>query len=96
MSPPAASSADPYPNAQILKGTGLRNGDGWRDTTRKGETVYVWNSPLPAPHAPGQYPRVLHPGWSASVHQYAFQPATVEEVRELFDSVAHRPEEPEL
>lgn len=90
--PPCAA----YPHAQILKGTGLYNGDGWKDTTRLGETVYVWCSPLPAPHEPGQYPRVLYPGWSASVHQYAFQPATVEEVRELFDSVSHRPEEPGL
>lgn len=79
---------DPFAPAQILKGTGLRTGDGWKDTTREGETVYVWCSPLPAPHEPGQYPRVLHPGWSASVHQYSFQPATVEEVRELFASLA--------
>ena len=70
--------------AEILKGVGRINGDGWKDTTKKGEVVYVWNRTLEPPYAPGQYPRVGNEIWSATAEQYDFTPATVEEVQALF------------
>jgi hypothetical protein len=66
--------------ALILRGVGKINGDGWKDVTKQGEVVYVWNTPLEPPFAEGQYPRVGCEGWSASVRQYDFFPATVEDV----------------
>lgn len=65
----------------ILKGTGKINGDGWKDTTRIGDVVYVWNQMLPPPYAPGQYPRLGNSCWSASTEQYDFVPATLEEAK---------------
>ena len=70
--------------AVILKGVGRINGDGWKDTTKKGEVVYVWNRTLEPPYKPGQYPRVGNEIFSATAEQYDFTPATVEEVRALF------------
>ncbi len=72
---------------QILKGIGKINGDGWKDTTRKGQVVFVYASELPAPYSPGQYPRVGSTIWSASTDQFDFTPATVDEVRECFESM---------
>ncbi|MEF3068105.1 hypothetical protein [Pandoraea apista] len=68
----------------ILKGIGRINGDGWKDTTKVGQIVYVWNAEMPAPYMAGQYPRIGNEGWSASTKQYDFTPATVEEIRDLF------------
>ena len=64
----------------ILKGIGKIDGDGWKDTTTKGEVVYVWNAEKPSPYAPGQYPRIGNEGWSASTSQYDFTPATADDV----------------
>lgn len=64
----------------ILKGVGKINGDGWKDTTTKGEIVFVWNAEKPSPYAPGQYPRIGNEGWSASTSQYDFTPATADDV----------------
>lgn len=69
--------------ALILKGIGKINGDGWKDVTKLGEVVYVWNSELPEPYAPGQFPRIGNEGWSASTTQYDFMPATVDEAKAL-------------
>jgi hypothetical protein len=74
--------------APILKGVGRINGDGWKDVTRKGEVVFVWNAELPAPYTKGQYPRIGCEHWSASINQYDFQPADLDEVRELFAAKA--------
>lgn len=78
--PPART---PMGEPQVLKGVGKINGDGWKDTTTKGEIVYVWNAEKPSPYAPGQYPRIDNEGWSASTAQYDFSPASVDEVRAL-------------
>ncbi|MFM0226104.1 hypothetical protein [Paraburkholderia dipogonis] len=74
--------------APILKGIGRFNGDGWKDVTKKGEVVFVWNAELPRPYAKGQYPRIGNEGWSASTSQYDFQVATIDEVQELFERLA--------
>lgn len=72
----------------ILKGVGRINGDGWKDVTRIGEVVYVWNDERPTPYAPGQFPRIGNDcGWTASREQYDFTPATLAEVRECFDAL---------
>ena len=63
----------------ILKGVGKINGDGWKDTTRVGEVVFVWNTELPEPYKPGQFPRIGCAGWSASTDQYNFTQASAEE-----------------
>lgn len=68
---------------QVLKGIGKKNGDGYKDTTKVGETIFVWNAELPKPYAPGQFPRIGAEHWSASTEQYDFYPATVDEVRSL-------------
>lgn len=78
---------------QILKGVGKMNGDGWKDTTREGEVVYVLNEELPEPYKAGQYPRIGNEIWSASTEQYDFSPASIDEVRTLIKeangSIAH-------
>lgn len=66
---------------QVLKGIGKINGDGWKDTTRKGEVVFVWNAELPKPYKAGQYPRIGCEHWTASTEQYDFTSATVDEAR---------------
>lgn len=66
--------------AVILKGIGKINGDGWKDTTTKGEVVFVWNAEKPAPYSPGQYPRIGNEGWSASTSQYDFTPASADDI----------------
>lgn len=70
-----------FQSAVILKGVGKINGDGWKDTTKVGEIVFVWNAELSPPYAPGQFPRVGNEVWAASTTQYDFTPATIEEVR---------------
>ncbi|KAB0584789.1 hypothetical protein F7Q92_02900 [Ideonella dechloratans] len=72
--------------SQLLKGIGKIDGDGFKDTTRKGEVVFVYAQPLPEPYAPGQYPRVGNTGYSASTQQYDFAPATVDEAREHIEA----------
>lgn len=69
---------------QILKGIGKKDGDGWKDVTKVGEVVYVWNKEKPEPYAKGQYPRIGNEGWSAGVDQFDFFPASIEELIELF------------
>lgn len=71
---------------QILKGIGKINGDGWKDTTTKGEVVFVWNAEKPTPHKPGQFPRIGQDSWTASTDQYDFQPATADEAMEFIES----------
>lgn len=73
--------------AVILKGIGKINGDGFKDTTKVGEVVFVWNKELPSPYAPGLYPRVGNEVWAASREQYDFQPATVAEVQTILHRV---------
>jgi len=75
----------------ILKGIGKRTGDGWKDTTQKGEIVFVWNRELPSPYTAGQYPRIGKEHWSASTEQYDFTPATLEEIEALFHSALPSP-----
>lgn len=36
--------------AAILKGVARVSGDGFKDTTVKGDVVFVYAEPLPAPH----------------------------------------------
>jgi hypothetical protein len=71
---------------QLLKGIGKIDGDGFKDTTRKGEVVFVYAQALPEPYAPGQYPRVGNTGYSASVQQFDFTPATVDEARDHIEA----------
>ena len=71
---------------QLLKGIGKIDGDGFKDTTRKGEVVFVYANPLADPYAPGQYPRVGNTGYSASNEQFNFTPATIDEAREFIEA----------
>lgn len=85
LTPPAEPVSRPAGGGEreavaILKGIGKIDGDGWKDTTTKGEVVYVWNAEKPSPYAPGQYPRIGNEGWSASTSQYDFTPATADDV----------------
>lgn len=75
----------------ILKGVGKVNGDGWKDTTKKGEIVFVWNREHPKPYAAGQYPRVGKEHWSASTEQYDFTVATLDEIQALTAALSTRP-----
>lgn len=70
----------------IIKGVGKVNGDGWKDTTKVGEIVFCANTELPAPYAPGQFPRIGYVSWTTSTDQYDFQPSSLEELSShLFD-----------
>lgn len=81
--PNTSQSDEALVEAVVLKGIGKINGDGWKDTTKIGEVVFVWNRELPPPYSPGQFPRLGNEIWSASHDQYDFQPATVDEVRSI-------------
>lgn len=59
----------------ILRGIGHITGDGWKDTTRKSEVVYVYSRTLPHPYEAGQHERVGCISWTASERQYDFVPA---------------------
>lgn len=60
----------------LLRGVGRKNGDGWKDTTKKGEVVFVYRWTLPKPYAAGQHPRVGCIIWTATADQYDFAPAS--------------------
>jgi hypothetical protein len=75
------------PRGPILRGVGKINGDGWKDTTRKGEIVFVYGSSLPPPYSAGQFPRVGNPIWSASLDQYEFSPASLWERLKLLPTI---------
>ena len=77
------------PHIHVLKGTARKNGDGFKDPTKKGNVVFVWNQQLPSPYQEGQYPRVDNSIMSASTDMYDFEPATAEEAR----TVVQRSEE---
>ena len=64
------------------------NGDGFKDTTREGEIVFVWNVEKEPPYAPGQYPRIGNEVWSASVNQYNFMPATASDLPAILASLS--------
>lgn len=81
----AALAAQATPQPLVLMGIGKINGDGWKDTTRIGEVVYAWNRPMPEPYAPGQFPRVGYPIWSASTMQYDFRPVADDEAITVID-----------
>ncbi len=81
------SSLPPTRMPRILKGVGKINGDGWKDTTRIGEIVYVWDLEHPKPYMRGQYPRIGNEIWSASTTQYDFTVVPESEYREVLDSI---------
>lgn len=79
----------------LLKGTGKIDGDGWKDTTVRGEVIFAYPRELPTPYGAGQFARVGNVGWTASRRQYDFRPATFWEVVNLIpqmiaDIPAHR------
>ncbi|WP_042886368.1 hypothetical protein [Cupriavidus necator] len=84
---PSSGTLPPTRMPRILKGVGKINGDGWKDTTRIGEIVYVWDLELPKPYMPGQYPRIGNEIWSASTRQYDFTDVPESEYREVLDSI---------
>lgn len=69
----------PYP---ILKGIARKSGDGFKDTTRAGDVVFVINRELPKPHAPGQYLRLGSNSWTASREMFDFTPASLPEIQD--------------
>lgn len=71
----------------LLKGIGKIAGDGFKDTTKIGGVVFVWNQEKSEPYAPGQYPRLGNPIWSASTEQYAFFPVPNAEFSGVVDQV---------
>lgn len=82
------AQADAQPVApMLLKGIGKINGDGWKDTTRIGDVVYAWNLEKPEPYAPGQFPRLGNPLWSASTQQYDFRAVPNDELPSVVDQV---------
>lgn len=68
----------------ILKATAKTDGDGWKDSRRAGEVVFVHAEELPAPHAPGQYLRCGETTWTVSQKDWDLVPATAQEVKDLF------------
>lgn len=85
-----SSRAEVEKMPRILKGVGKINGDGWKDVTRIGEIVYVWDLELPKPYMAGQYPRIGNPIWSASTRQYDFSTIPESEYREVIDSIIEK------
>jgi hypothetical protein len=85
---PGARTLHPeLPTPGILKGVARHSGDGFKDPTRQGDVVYVWNTELPAPYAPGQYPRVGNHIYSASTDQFDFIPVPTGAAQLLIDSL---------
>lgn len=81
-----APVAEAVAGRRILKGVAKTDGDGWKDTRKAGDVVFVWDVVMPAPYADGQYPRVGTEGWTASVSDFSFAPADPKEVAALLDS----------
>lgn len=73
------------PNPLLLKGIGKIAGDGFKDETRIGEVIYAWNREHPAPHAPGQFPRLGNPVYAASTEQFDFRPVDEDELIAVVD-----------
>lgn len=76
--------------APILKAVAKSDGDGWKDTRKKGDVVYVYNYELLPPYAPGQYQRVGELSWTVSAEDYDLTPATPREVFLLFVGVVDK------
>lgn len=79
----ANSSVD---KPMILKGIGIKDGDGFKDTTKIGEIIYVWNEEIPVPHKPGCYPRLGFTYFAASKDQYEFSPASIHEANHWLET----------
>jgi hypothetical protein len=73
------------PTPLLLKGIGKIAGDGFKDETRIGEVIYAWNREHPAPHAPGQFPRLGNPVYAASTEQFSFRPLDDDEMVAVVD-----------
>lgn len=71
----------------VLKGIGKIDGDGWKDTTKKGEVVFVYSEPLPSPYFPTQYERIGNVGWTATDGQYSFYPASIFDFARLLPTI---------
>jgi hypothetical protein len=71
----------------ILRGVGRVNGDGWKDSTKKGEVVFTYGRQLPRPYGAGQYERVGNICWTASIDQYDFRRARFWEVIPLIPAI---------
>ncbi len=76
--------------AAILKATRIADGDGWKDTAKAGDVVFVHNVPLPPPHSPGQMQRLGEQGWTVGVDEWTFVPATPQEVRDAVMALVAR------
>lgn len=63
----------------VLRGVAHVAGDGFKDDTRIGDAAIVWNRQRPEPYAPGQFPRVGNPIYSASADQFRFRPLSEDE-----------------
>lgn len=72
----------------ILKGTCHDPGHPWKDGHRRGDIVFVYSRQLPRPYAPGQYPRVGNPHYSASRDHFTFTRATWRDVLRLVPTIA--------
>lgn len=68
----------------ILKATARTDGDGWKDSRKAGEVVFVHAEELPKPHARGEYLRCGETNWTISDKDWDLVPATAKEVKELF------------
>ena len=66
----------------IFKATRRENGDGWKDTAKAGDVVFVHNVTLPSPYAPGQMQRLGQDSWTVSAEEWDLVPATPQEVRD--------------
>ena len=71
----------------LLKGIGRYTGDGWKNQTIEGETVFVYSREMPKPFRAGQFQRVGNLGWTASIRQYDFRPASLLETIRLLPTM---------
>jgi hypothetical protein len=72
---------------RIFRGVGRYNGDGWNDSTRKGEVIFTYGRQLPSPYAAGQYERVGNICHTATRKQYDLSPASIIEAVRLIPAI---------
>jgi hypothetical protein len=72
---------------RILKATCHTGGDGWKNTDVQGEVVYCWDTELPKPYAPGQFPRVGFTNYTCSSRHFSFEPVDEAEYQGIIDGL---------
>lgn len=74
----------------IFKATRRADGDGWKDTAKAGDVVFVHNVTMPSPYSPGEMQRLGEDSWTVNAKEWDLVPATPQEVRDAVMALVAR------